>query len=194
MTAPGSAGSYCVWLRYNFTEGGAPGSQTVSRALTVIDWIPAPSIGVYLDGARAQPAPFIGGTYFLTAGTNYYLFDEEPPPPAGTSYPGAQWSLASPSGDTAVGNTTTQVLGPVKFSRGCAAGCSLKLAVAAATRQVAVNIAACTSNATTLCLNGGRFNVGVTWTTTDGRSGAGQAVAVTGDTGTSGSSPPATWR
>ena len=183
VTAPASVGSYCVSLRYNFTEGGAPGSQTVSRPLTVIDWTAVPSIGIYLDSAKAQPAAFFGGTYFLSAGTYYYLFDEEPAPPAGTPYPGAQWSLASPSGDTAVGSSATQILGPVQFSKVCAAGCSLKLAVGSATRQVPVNIASCASNATSLCLNGGRFSVHVTWSTTDGRSGAGQAFAVTGDTG-----------
>ncbi len=183
VAAPASAGSYCVWLRYNYTEGGAPAAQTASRPLTVIDWTANPSIGIFLDSTRTQPAPFIGGTYFLSAGTSYFLFDEETAPPAGTPYPGAQWTLGAPSGDTPVGNSATQVLGPIQFAKACGSGCSLKLAVAAATRQVAVNIAACTANATTLCLNGGRFNVHVTWTTSDARSGAGQAVAVTGDTG-----------
>jgi len=183
VTAPNSVGNYCVFLRYNYTEGSSPASQIVSRPLTVTDWSPSPSIGVYLDSARTQPAPFFGGTLYLTAGTNYYLFDEEPAPPPGTPYPGAQWLLASPSGETALGTTATQVLGPVKFSRVCAAGCSLKLAVSTATRQIAVNIASCASDATTLCVNGGRFQVLATWTTADGHSGAGQAVALTGDTG-----------
>ena len=43
--------------------------------------------------------------------------------------------------------------------------------------------AACTADATTLCLNGGRFKVQTQWTTADGRSGAGQAVLLTSDTG-----------
>jgi hypothetical protein len=185
VTAPGSAGGYCISLKYNYTEGGAPASQTVSRPLTVTEWTAAPFIGVYLDAARTQPAPFLGGTYFLTAGTNYFLFDDETPPPPGTPYPGAQWSLGSPSGSTALGSTATQMLGPVLLTQGCSAGCSLKLAVGAATRQVPVNIAGatCTPNATTLCLNGGRFRVGVAWATKEGASGAGQAVSVTGDTG-----------
>ena len=50
------------------------------------------------------------------------------------------------------------------------------------TRQIVVNIS-CAANATTLCLNAGRFNVRVNWTTSDGHSGPGQAVALTGDTG-----------
>ena len=183
VTAPNSVGSYCIYLRYNYTEGGSPASQIVSRPLTVTDWSPSPSIVVSLDSAGAQPAFFFGGTFYLTAGTSYYLFDEEPAPPADTRYPGAQWSLASPSGETALGSTATQVLGPVRFSRVCAAGCSLKLAVATATRQIAVNIASCASDATTLCVNGGRFQVLATWTTAEGHSGAGQAVALTADTG-----------
>jgi hypothetical protein len=43
--------------------------------------------------------------------------------------------------------------------------------------------AACTGDATTLCLNGGRFQVRVAWKTSDGTSGAGQAVPLTADTG-----------
>jgi hypothetical protein len=41
----------------------------------------------------------------------------------------------------------------------------------------------CSADATTLCLNGGRFEVAVRWTTLQGQSGAGQAVTLTGDTG-----------
>jgi hypothetical protein len=43
--------------------------------------------------------------------------------------------------------------------------------------------AACVSDATTICLNNGRFKVQAQWTTRAGQSGAGQAVALTGDTG-----------
>jgi hypothetical protein len=43
--------------------------------------------------------------------------------------------------------------------------------------------AACVADAMTLCLNAGRFQVQVQWATTDGRNGAGQAVALTADTG-----------
>jgi hypothetical protein len=41
----------------------------------------------------------------------------------------------------------------------------------------------CTPNATTLCLNGGRFRVNVAWATNSGGSGAGQGVALTTDSG-----------
>ena len=43
--------------------------------------------------------------------------------------------------------------------------------------------AACIANATTLCLNAGRFKVQTQWTTLDAHTGAGQAVALTDDTG-----------
>ncbi len=42
----------------------------------------------------------------------------------------------------------------------------------------------CVSDLTTLCLSGGRFKVTTRWTTSDGRNGSGQAVALAGgDTG-----------
>ncbi len=41
----------------------------------------------------------------------------------------------------------------------------------------------CTPTATNLCLSGGRFQVNARWTTSDGKSGDGQAVRLTTDTG-----------
>ena len=41
----------------------------------------------------------------------------------------------------------------------------------------------CTPEPTTLCLSGGRFRVRANWRTTDGRTGAGNAVPLTPDTG-----------
>ncbi len=41
----------------------------------------------------------------------------------------------------------------------------------------------CTQNSTTLCLSNDRFAVSATWRTSDGNSGAGQAVRLTSDTG-----------
>ena len=43
--------------------------------------------------------------------------------------------------------------------------------------------ATCAAGPTSLCLSGGRFRVDVTWKTPDGRTGAGQAVPLTADTG-----------
>ena len=39
------------------------------------------------------------------------------------------------------------------------------------------------STATSLCLQASRFTVSVAWATTDGRTGSGQAIGMTGDTG-----------
>ncbi|MBL8112380.1 MAG: BACON domain-containing protein [Acidobacteria bacterium] len=47
-----------------------------------------------------------------------------------------------------------------------------------------VEYAACTTVGSTLCLGGGRFQVTAQWTTPDGRTGSGQAAALTNDTGT----------
>ena len=41
----------------------------------------------------------------------------------------------------------------------------------------------CDPGPTTLCLNGGHFSVTTKWSTLDGQSGVGQAVALSGDTG-----------
>jgi pimeloyl-ACP methyl ester carboxylesterase len=46
-----------------------------------------------------------------------------------------------------------------------------------------VEAAPCVADATTLCLNNARFSVRTQWTTPDGDSGFGHAVALTGDTG-----------
>ena len=43
--------------------------------------------------------------------------------------------------------------------------------------------ATCAAGPTSLCLSGGRFRVDVTWRTPDGRTGAGQAIPLTADTG-----------
>jgi len=183
-TAPSPAGSYCIFLRFNYTpQFGSPTSQVVAHPLTVNDWSPIPAIVVYLDSGRTQPVQFFG-SFFLTAGTTYYLFDVEPAPPAGVTYPGAQWSLVTPTPTgVALGATATQTPLPTIFSKACASGCFVKLVVGGVTQQVPVVISPCTPDATTLCLNGSRFNVRVTWATAAGQSGAGQAVAVTGDTG-----------
>ncbi|HKF43927.1 MAG TPA: hypothetical protein VKG01_12555 [Thermoanaerobaculia bacterium] len=78
-------------------------------------------------------------------------------------------SLLSPSGPEAA--TTAEA----------AAKAAAEVSSLAAGRFAAQ--AACNADSTTLCLNSGRFQVRVTWNTTDGRSGAGQAVSLTGDTG-----------
>ena len=52
----------------------------------------------------------------------------------------------------------------------------------------------CIADATSLCLNEGRFQVTALWRTLDGSSGLANAQPLTADTGTSGSSTRATWR
>ncbi|HEY0783461.1 MAG TPA: AAA family ATPase [Thermoanaerobaculia bacterium] len=44
-------------------------------------------------------------------------------------------------------------------------------------------VAACVADATTLCLDGGRYGVRAAWTTNDGATGSGQALPLTSDTG-----------
>ena len=44
-------------------------------------------------------------------------------------------------------------------------------------------LAACSQDTTTLCLSNGRFKVQAHWAASDGRSGNGQAIPLSGDTG-----------
>jgi hypothetical protein len=47
----------------------------------------------------------------------------------------------------------------------------------------APNPTSCTENASTICLNNGRFALSVAWQTNDGKSGSGTGVKMTNDTG-----------
>src|SRR5215475_7691384 len=170
-------------MKYNYTTPVSSDSQIASRAVNVTEWAPLPAIAIFLDAGKTQAAPFVGTSFFLDAGTTYYLFDTEAPPPAGVAYPGAQWKLSTPSGDTTLGSTAAQASFSTKFLKSCSSGCSLKLTVGAVTQQVPINVGPCAASSTSLCLDAGRFNVSVAWETTDGRAGAGQAVPLTPDTG-----------
>jgi Leucine-rich repeat (LRR) protein len=68
-----------------------------------------------------------------------------------------------------------------------AAGAADVAAVAASASQeverIVAAVANCAPSSTNLCLSGGRFKVEVAWKTPDGQTGAGQAVALTPDTG-----------
>jgi Leucine-rich repeat (LRR) protein len=72
---------------------------------------------------------------------------------------------------------------------GCTAGASVAPEEMVSTaRKAAADVAAvaatpCLPGATNLCLSSNRFRVDVTWKTPGGRTGAGQAVALTPDTG-----------
>jgi hypothetical protein len=184
VTAPASVGGYCMYLKFNYTpQNSSQTSAIAARAITVIDWTPSPAMAIYLDSGKVQLAPFQGGAFNLMAGTPYFLFDEEPAPPSGSPYPGAQWTLVTSSGSVALGSTSTQTGLMVVFPTACASGCSLKLSVGAAVQQVPVSIIGCSQDGSTLCLNAGRFKVQATWMTADNVSGAGHAVSLTGDTG-----------
>jgi len=71
-------------------------------------------------------------------------------------------------------------------------GCNVTIAgcsgdVVLRSNVVRVDVASengCLPDPTTLCLNGGRFQVKATWRTADGNSGSGQAIALTANSGT----------
>jgi hypothetical protein len=66
---------------------------------------------------------------------------------------------------------------------GATVGSANSLGAASTPREVTSVVTACVADATTLCLNRGRFEVETRWTTPQGQSGAGQAVGLTSDTG-----------
>lgn len=63
------------------------------------------------------------------------------------------------------------------------AGLEAAMEEASADLERILEKATCAAGPTSLCLSGGRFRVDVTWKTPDGRTGAGQAVPLTADTG-----------
>jgi photosystem II stability/assembly factor-like uncharacterized protein len=83
-----------------------------------------------------------------------------------------QGHLASVA-DTTAFAPTSAAMAPAAVSRGAPA-------VAKAAPSPG---SACASDPTALCLNASRFQVEVSWRTADGRSGSGQAVGLTDDTG-----------
>ena len=62
--------------------------------------------------------------------------------------------------------------------------CAVGFVVASLLAAVPAAAAPCTPTETALCLNGGRFQLEVTWKDFQNRAGVGHAVALTADTGT----------
>ncbi|MDQ6891269.1 MAG: hypothetical protein M3167_01130 [Acidobacteriota bacterium] len=97
------------------------------------------------------------------------------------SYTNSQGTMFQPIQDTTTFATCAGVMADARPSVGSARSLLLPPGVtesfdANATRP-------CVADATTLCLNGDRYKVETRWVTQDGRSGAGQVIALTGDTG-----------
>ncbi len=86
LTAPPAKGTFCMYLRYNFTpQGSQQQSQVVSKSFTSTDWTANPLIFI-------NPAPFcLGGPCQLQTGTTYNLSDAENI--LVTPHPGAAWDL-----------------------------------------------------------------------------------------------------
>jgi len=59
----------------------------------------------------------------------------------------------------------------------------LTLAIGSLIVTTGLSAAPCSSSQTTLCLNASRFEVEVSWRDSRGRTGVGQAVSITADTG-----------
>ena len=102
---------------------------TASGPVTIVDSTPV--LGIFLDAAGTQSPTLIGGAYYLSAGTKYYLKDTEAIPP-----PLAQFFLNNGSADISLGTVAgsatfawhpTSVCPPV--------GCSVKVTVGTISSQ-----------------------------------------------------------
>jgi len=134
VTAPSTAGSFYMQLRYNFT--GPHGTQNLSPApiaFSTTTFAPNPVLIVCKNNSIPcnQPMGYFG-QYSLVTGTTYYLSDGETLP-TGVSHPGSSyWKSAnsgtSTSGDQSLGTSTGA--GPVSFSpTSCDTSCYLKIEV-----------------------------------------------------------------
>lgn len=135
VPAPGTVGNYYLHLAYNFSGPHGSGQQlTASLPFATTIFQPQPFVGVYRDSAHTQIVPPFGSppTFSLTAGTTYYLFDDEPLP-TGVTHPGSSFFKStngnpSVSGDTLIGNSPGA--GPVQFTpTACSSNCFLKAQV-----------------------------------------------------------------
>jgi predicted outer membrane repeat protein len=86
-------------------------------------------------------------------------------------------TYTNPSGRFASAGDTTAFPAPQS------AGLALSEEEASASESFPVLAAACVSGGTSLCLNGSRFRVELSWKDFNNRTGAGQAVPLTSDTG-----------
>ena len=131
LQSSATSGSYCVYLRFNYTPLTQPQQSQVSwKALTVTDWTPSPQISIL-------PAPFCFSGCQLQAGTTYTLSDSEtiivsPHPPA-------QWDLLTPlpvsvaySSDANAGATWTPTT--------ACSNCQLRLTVSGASVTLPVTV------------------------------------------------------
>ncbi|HEY1252628.1 MAG TPA: PKD domain-containing protein [Thermoanaerobaculia bacterium] len=139
VTAPGSVGNYTVTLTYHYTDHlGAQKTAQVALPFGVTDFQPVPALGVYTDAAHSHkifPAPGNPPSFNLTAGTQYYLFDDEPLP-GGVAHPGAGFYTSSDNnesitaGDHHIGDTSNA--GPQAWSAAsCSGSCYFKVEVPA---------------------------------------------------------------
>jgi PKD domain len=136
VTAPDTIGNYTLTLTYKYTDhNGAAKTGTASQPFTVTDWVPSPALGVYRGTNHTQPVPALGNppSFGLTAGTTYYLWDDQILP-NGVPHPGASFYKSSDSnpsisgGDTPIGSSAGA--GPVTYApTSCTSNCYFKVQV-----------------------------------------------------------------
>ena len=135
VTAPDTVGNDTVTLTFHYTDHtGAQKSAQAALPFTVTDFQPVPALGVYTDAGHAHPI-FPLPSYSLTAGTQYFLFDDETLP-GGVTHPGAGFYTSTnnnqsiTAGDIHIGDTTNA--GPQSWTATtCSGNCYIKVEVPA---------------------------------------------------------------
>jgi PKD repeat protein len=160
-------GSYTVTL----VASNAGGSSSTSRVVTVSQAAPPATNAPTPDFSFSPPDP--------TPGTAVQFTDASTGSPLSWS-----WSFGDPASGSA---NSSSLRNPTHYF--ISAGTyTVSLTVSngggSTTATHSVTVGTCGGAGTALCLNGGRFRVTATWrVASQGTSGAGNAVALTGDTG-----------
>jgi hypothetical protein len=122
VAAPGSVGTYCLYLNYNYNDhNGRPQSILATNTFSAINWTPSPQIAI-------SPNPNCLPVCGLLIGTNYNLSDGET-----LQQPeDAKWELVSNGSttwSTTSGNANTAVTFSPTAATACASNCFFRLTV-----------------------------------------------------------------
>ena len=172
------------------TTTAADWNHAVMHSVIEPDWKPdtpqtddIQAMQYYYGTAAVGAAPVANFTFLPSApavGTTVSFTD------ASTGATGWNWDFgdSSSSSNTAMTQSATHVFSQprtymVKLTAGSLNGTN------SITRQITIapSASTCTPNLTTLCLNGGRFQVTIDWRKTDGTAGQGRGIGLTPDSG-----------
>jgi hypothetical protein len=143
LTAPSTAGTYCLWLNYNFLDHtGAAKSLGASGQFSTFAWQATPLVNI-------NPIPYCLPCQ-IVARANYSLSDGESIPVI--PHPGASWDLFDGSGGLAahIGDSADASVAVAWQPTSSCSGCQLKVTVGGKSAQVPVEISGATGEFFTL--------------------------------------------